>query len=207
MKLKVKKKKFSFNLNLFFHFIVENKLYEVVLTTYDGLYRYRTEDIIKITGHYYTLPTWQLIGRYFKLKKTKDYFIIFSFRRGQYLSISNEHVTEIELREIINSILSEYKKEFTSSSPQYSVFIDKSSYVLSIEVDDDKKDRLKQLDQEIISKFDENLQESNEDYKSNREKKKISLPNLYWLKYNTLTTGTRDYRLDPKKMGHEKSNA
>ncbi|CAF3306093.1 unnamed protein product, partial [Rotaria sp. Silwood2] len=47
--------------------------------------------------------------------------------RGQYLSISSEHVTEIELRQIINSILPEYEKEFTSVSPQYSFFIDKSS--------------------------------------------------------------------------------
>jgi hypothetical protein len=44
--------------------LVEDKLYEVVLTTYDGLYRYRTRDIITVTGHYYTLPTWQIIGRF-----------------------------------------------------------------------------------------------------------------------------------------------
>jgi len=136
--------------------------------------------------------------------------VLFLFRRGQYLSISSEHVTEIELRKIINSILSEYEKEFTSSSPQYSVFIEKTSYVLSLEVDDNKqenKDRLKQIGNEICSKFDQKLQESNEDYKKYREKKKISSPILLWLKYNTLTTGIRDYRLDPTKIGSEKSKA
>ncbi|CAF4766100.1 unnamed protein product, partial [Rotaria sp. Silwood2] len=95
--------------NFLFSFI-EGKRYEVVYTTYNGLYRYRTQDIIKVIGHYYKLPTWKIIGR-----------------RGQYLSISSEHVTEIELRQIINSILPEYEKEFTSVSPQYSFFIDKSS--------------------------------------------------------------------------------
>ncbi|CAF3579490.1 unnamed protein product [Adineta steineri] len=175
------------------HQVEEGKRYEVVFTTYDGLYRYRTQDIIKIVGRYYSLPTWHLIGR-----------------RGQYLSVSNEHVTELELREIINSILREYEKEFTSVSPQYSVFIDKSSYVLSIEVDDEKqddKDQLKQIGKELSTKLDEKLKESNEDYKTCREKKKISSPTILWLKYNTLTTGIRDFRLDPNKSGSINSKA
>jgi len=43
---------------------VEGKRYEVVFTTFDGLYRYRTEDIVKVIGNYYALPTWKLIGRF-----------------------------------------------------------------------------------------------------------------------------------------------
>ncbi|CAF1200271.1 unnamed protein product [Rotaria sordida] len=165
--------------------IDEGKLYEVVLTTYNGLYRYRTEDIIKVIGHYYTLPVWQLCGR-----------------RGQYLSIVTEHVTEMKLREIIDSILLEYTEEFTSSTPQYTVFIDKLSYILAIEVDDDKKeneDRLQQIGKELCLKFDQKLQESNEEYKRYRTNQNISLPILLWLKYNTLTTGTREYRLKKSK--------
>ncbi|CAF4335857.1 unnamed protein product, partial [Rotaria sp. Silwood2] len=46
------------------HQLEQDKYYEVVLTTYDGLYRYRTDDIIKVTGHYYSLPAWQLIGSF-----------------------------------------------------------------------------------------------------------------------------------------------
>lgn len=98
-----------------------------------------------------------------------------------------------------------YEKEFTSSSPQYSVSIEKTSYVLFVEVDDEKqdnKDRLKQIGHEICQNFDEKLQESNEEYKKCREKRKISSPILFWLKYNTLTTGIRNYRLDPNKMGN-----
>ncbi|CAF1437363.1 unnamed protein product, partial [Rotaria sordida] len=165
--------------------IEEGKLYEVVLTTYDGLYRYRTEDIIKVIGHYYTLPVWKLVGR-----------------RGQYLSIITEHVTEMELREIIDLILLEYIEQFTSSAPQYAVFIDKPSYVLAIEVDDDKKEnenQLKQVGKELCSKFDQKLQESIEEYKRCRANQNISSPILLWLKYNTLTTGTREYRLKKYK--------
>lgn len=51
-----------------FSFPIEGKRYEVLLTTYDGLYRYQTEDIIKVTGRYYALPVWQLIGRFVRLK-------------------------------------------------------------------------------------------------------------------------------------------
>ncbi|CAF4710838.1 unnamed protein product, partial [Rotaria sp. Silwood2] len=112
------------------HQLEQNKYYEVVLTTYDGLYRYRTEDIIKVTGHYYSLTTWQLIGRH-----------------GQYLSVAGEHVTEIELRDIIDSILPENEQEFTCSSPQYSVFLDKTPYVLAMEVDEDKQDNKDRLTQ------------------------------------------------------------
>ncbi|CAF1257254.1 unnamed protein product [Rotaria sordida] len=175
------------------HQLEHDKCYEVVLTTYDGLYRYRTEDIIKVTGYYYSLPTWQLIGRH-----------------GQYLSVAGEHVTEIELRNIINSILPEYEKEFTSSSPQYSVFLDKTSYVLAIEVDKDKqdnKDRLIQISKELCMKLDQKLKESNEDYKIYRDKQKISAPILLWLKYDTLTTGIREFRTDSKKMGAKGSKA
>ena len=57
--MKTSQSKFS----LFFLYI-EGKRYEILLTTYDGLYRYQTQDIIKVTGRYYALPTWQLIGRY-----------------------------------------------------------------------------------------------------------------------------------------------
>lgn len=77
-----------------------------------------------------------------------------------------------------------------------------------MEVDEDKqenKERLKTIGKEICSKFDQKLQESNEDYQNLREKKKISAPIFFWLKNNTLTTGTRDFRLDPNKSGSERS--
>lgn len=77
-----------------------------------------------------------------------------------------------------------------------------------MEVDDDKrenKERLKTIGKEICSKFDEKLQASNEDYQKLRQKKSISAPTFLWLKNNILTTGTRDYRLDPRKSGSERS--
>lgn len=79
-----------------------------------------------------------------------------------------------------------------------------------MEVDEDQqenKDRLKTIGKEIRSKLDQKLQESNEEYQKLREKKKISTPIFSWLKNNTLTTGTRDYRLDPNKSGSERSKS
>ena len=46
-----------------------------------------------------------------------------------------------------------------------------------------------------------------EEYKVGRDKGEISSPILLWLKNNTLTTGTRDFRLDPQRMGSEGSKA
>ena len=126
----------------------------------------------------------------------------FPFRRGQYLSISNEHITEIELREILDPLLSEYNREFTSSAPQYSVFIENKAYVLAVEMDEEKEEnesRLEQIGQELRSKFDQKLQESNEEYRQGRKKQKISAPTVLWLNNNTLTTGTREYRLKKNK--------
>lgn len=128
--------------------------------------------------------------------------VYFSFRRGQYLSIASEHVTEIELCDVLNSLIPEYEYEFTSSSAQYLVFTDRKAYVLAVEVDNDKlnnKDRLVYIGKEMCTKFDKKLAESNEDYKLCRDKKKISSPILLWLNYNTLTTGLRELRTDPKQ--------
>jgi len=69
------KKRISFFLILILYYFIEDKCYEVVLTTYDGFYRYRTEDIIKVTEHYYALPTWQIIGRF--VKETNDFIELY----------------------------------------------------------------------------------------------------------------------------------
>lgn len=124
-------------------------------------------------------------------------YIFLLFRRGQYLSVASEHITEIELRYIVDSLADQFKNDFSSTAPQYSVFIDNKSYVLAMELDPDKikdKAHLKQMSEEFCSKFDEQLQQSNDEYKEGRDEQKIASPNLLWVKSNTLTTGTREFR-------------
>ena len=40
------------------------EMYEIVITTFEGLYRYRTDDVVKITGYYGTIPKYKFIRRY-----------------------------------------------------------------------------------------------------------------------------------------------
>ena len=39
------------------------KIYEIVVTTWDGLYRYRTEDLVEVIGFYGTIPKYQFVRR------------------------------------------------------------------------------------------------------------------------------------------------
>ncbi|ESP02548.1 hypothetical protein LOTGIDRAFT_138206 [Lottia gigantea] len=48
---------------LLLHELKVNEKYELVITTREGLYRYRTQDIIKVTGYQDSTPQYQLLGR------------------------------------------------------------------------------------------------------------------------------------------------
>lgn len=187
-------------------YLAEGKRYEVVLTTFNGLYRYRTEDIIRVVGHYHSLPVWEVSGRSVAIDRSDSTMPRFEksvyFRRGQYLSVADEHVTEIELRSIIEPLTSVYKDGFTTTVPQYSVFIDKKGYVIAMELDAERGQDKKALDQmtkQLCLKFDQQLQESNEEYKTGRDRHAISSPTVLWVKCNTLTTGTREFRAKKAK--------
>ncbi|KAK3594089.1 hypothetical protein CHS0354_040857 [Potamilus streckersoni] len=45
------------------HQVEKGKLYEMVVTTWDGLYRYRSQDIVQITGFYGTTPMYKFVQR------------------------------------------------------------------------------------------------------------------------------------------------
>ena len=39
------------------------RVYEIVVTTWEGLYRYRTEDLVEIIGFYGTVPKYKFVRR------------------------------------------------------------------------------------------------------------------------------------------------
>ena len=43
--------------------VTEGEMYELVVTNYRGLYRYRTSDVIKIVGHYNQIPLYRFCYR------------------------------------------------------------------------------------------------------------------------------------------------
>ena len=45
------------------HQLEKGKYYSVIITTGGGLYRYQLKDIIEVTGHLYTTPTFRFVGK------------------------------------------------------------------------------------------------------------------------------------------------
>ena len=43
--------------------LVKGRLYEVILSTGNGFMRYRTNDIVEVTGHFFSTPTLVFQGR------------------------------------------------------------------------------------------------------------------------------------------------
>lgn len=100
------------------HELEVGRCYEVVLTNYSGLYRYRLEDIVKVEGYLHSLPQ-----------------ISFQYRRG-VLAIqgASEHVTERDLAAVVTSAAAELAPrglrlvEYTASidmecqPPRYTIF-------------------------------------------------------------------------------------
>ncbi|EFJ12075.1 hypothetical protein SELMODRAFT_125145 [Selaginella moellendorffii] len=60
------------------------KQYELVVTTFEGLYRYRIGDVVKVTGFHHESP-----------------IVAFSYRKNAVLSINVEKVDEQELQKVV----------------------------------------------------------------------------------------------------------
>lgn len=70
--------------------------YELVVTTWEGLYRYRTEDIIEVTGFYSTVPTYRFIRR-----------------RNDVLSVFGERVPEALVCQAVRSVIEHWNMRIT----------------------------------------------------------------------------------------------
>ncbi|XP_053402962.1 uncharacterized protein LOC123548896 [Mercenaria mercenaria] len=140
------------------HQVKVGQMYEIVITTFDGLYRYRTENVVKINGFYGTTPVYQ-----------------FMHRAGDILSANMEKVPEFLLHDAIYAAAATWKKsivEFTSCESvhvQLARASDTSSrYVVFIELRDAKK-----LDEQEIELVDKELCERHTVYAAMRKNNKL----------------------------------
>lgn len=69
------------------HEVKPGKEYEIVYTTFAGLYRYRMGDIVKIVGFYEQSPVME-----------------FSFRKNQFLNLAGEKMSVTQIEEAVNSL-------------------------------------------------------------------------------------------------------
>ncbi|KAK6121480.1 hypothetical protein DH2020_044780 [Rehmannia glutinosa] len=82
------------------------KEYEVVITTYSGLYRYRVGDILRVTGFYNSAPQFQFVRR-----------------KNVLLSIDLNKTDETELQEAVNNA-SLLLHDFNTSVFEYTSYAD-----------------------------------------------------------------------------------
>ncbi|KDP32021.1 hypothetical protein JCGZ_12482 [Jatropha curcas] len=82
------------------------KEYELVITTYAGLYRYRVGDILRVTGFYNSAPQFRFIRR-----------------KNVLLSIDSDKTDEAELQKAIENA-SFLLKEFNTSVVEYTSYAD-----------------------------------------------------------------------------------
>lgn len=92
------------------------KEYELILTNMSGFYRYRIEDVIKVTGFYHQSPK-----------------VTFCYRLNQIANISGEKINQMAFDEIVENFSNTMNEMFIG----YSIYADRSTspghYVLLLE--------------------------------------------------------------------------
>ncbi len=162
----------------FYEFIDENQTiylpsevkrgekYELIITTFTGLYRYRTKDVLWITGFEGESPRFKVLGR-----------------KNKILNIAGEKVDEWTIQEVMQNII----KTFHLETAEYLIGIDTSKmpfgYVIFTNISIS-------LFKEIELQFDKALSSLNEIYDKLRKKDYISMPSLRYFtafeKYKTI---------------------
>jgi hypothetical protein len=153
------------------------KDYELVVTNRSGLYRYRIEDVVRITGYYKKTPKMQ-----------------FLYRNNLAMNIANEKTTT----QMVDWAAAELQRESGVTFKGYSYYPDHDHdpvrYMLLVEAEGEiSKDKLPELSKIL----DEKLNESNEKYFKYRRWGMLAEPEVVLLKDGTYA----DYREYLKKQG------
>ncbi len=155
----------------------EGKEYEIVVTNFSGLYRYKIEDVIRITGFYNNTPKME-----------------FLYRNNLAMNIANEKTTT----QMVDWAAGKVQEKLGISFKGYSFYGDTDSavvrYMLLAEPDGDVSE---DMIPEIENALDEFLNESNEKYYKYRRWNMLGMPKVCILKKDTYA----DYREMLKKQG------
>ena len=118
------------------HELIKGNEYEVIISTGNGFMRYRTNDIIIVTGYIESTPT-----------------VIFQGRKNRTSDIVGEKITEIICNEIINSIRSKLQISGAFFYPSKNLE-NRYYYTLVISTRDNslEKDKIQKLAADILKK-------------------------------------------------------
>lgn len=170
--LKVKEGEVSEPKTKLLHELEEGKSYEIVLTNMSGLYRYRLEDVVKVTGFWHELAQVQ-----------------YEYRRGTLsISAQAEKVTEKDLATAVGAMERELPKE-SGQIMDYTVAIDMKAdpvrYTVFLETDG-KEDA---VTGDILSRcahaFEESMLDTNPDWVHYRGKSNIGKAEIALVKRGT----------------------
>ncbi|MBW4497920.1 MAG: GH3 auxin-responsive promoter family protein [Oscillatoria princeps RMCB-10] len=149
----------------------EGESYEMVITCFDGLYRYRLGDIIKVVGHYGELPVYEIVGR-----------------AGTLLDISGERTTE----EMVCNSLQEAVCRQSCTLVDYTTIIDMDSsqlrYLVFVELEEASSlssPAVSELEAKLSQEFDRHLQKMNPSYKSDIPDGDIGEPRVFLVRKDT----------------------
>ncbi len=153
------------------------KEYEIILTNMSGFYRYRIQDVIKVTGYYNQSPK-----------------ITFCYRLNQIANISGEKVSSMAFDEIVANMSEESGDLYIG----YSIYADRSTspghYKLFIELAEDITDEKKATYNAL---FEEKLCQGNVSVEPLIKSGALGHPQVLFLKKGTYD----DYREVLRKRG------
>ncbi|XP_055332133.1 uncharacterized protein LOC129584056 [Paramacrobiotus metropolitanus] len=174
--------------------VKKGEMYEMVLTTPTGLYRYRLGDIVKIADFYNQCPV-----------------IEFQYRSGQLLNIKAEKVSEVVMLDAIKEVIGAQQGsginrvvDFTAceslarDNANIPDAVQKSStpcYVVFLEVNVNGGTDLPALEHDFTVKLDETLMKNHSDYSLYRKKNAIDHLELHFVKPGAFQR-LRNYMLD-----------
>lgn len=144
----------------------EGKTYEMVVTNFSGLYRYRMNDIVRVTGFYYESPLLEVC-----------------FRRNQLLNIAGEKLN----MEAVSMAMKELENTLQTEMTEFSVVEDIRSipgnYLCFIEITDEKE--IAYPKEELGHLLDEILKQTHDDYREVRLLEMIEEPKVYMVRNGT----------------------
>lgn len=141
------------------HEVLPNHIYELIITTFSGAYRYKTGDLVLITGFQGQCPMFEI-----------------SERASQILNIDGEKLDEKTITNVVSQVINSCSLKLQT----YYVGIDRSvmpcRYVLMMELQNEQIDTDK-----ILEIFEENMKSASWDYMDLRAQKLIGDPMFHLL--------------------------
>ena len=141
------------------------KKYEIVVTNYSGLYRYRIEDVVQVTKMYNNTPRIELL-----------------YRKNLDMNVANEKTTT----QMVDAVVKNLAKEMGNDFKGYSLYPDHSTnpprYCLLAEAVNPVTEEERQ---KYIDAMDEGFKETNEKYYKYRRWGMINRPEVLFLKEKT----------------------